>query len=251
MSSETSSNPEIDDAERSMRQSLGLGRSVPVQSSSSDPNRGARQAIRSQAAAREYVERQLAHAQGEIGDLRNKLHQARIEKDTAVAAARSAMAAKIVAERSLKATEASLSEEKTTRECQDRTLRESQAMVKELERRLQTVRQALQTSQAEVAAERQARLKARETAKVVTAALKTAAPKSAVPTDPGDVALPQVPRGRGRPRKMGVVQPVTVSPKAAMAVNAITGVDNQTNRRPEKPGRSRAPMPVKWWIKSR
>jgi ribosome-binding protein aMBF1 (putative translation factor) len=69
------------------------------------------------------------------------------------------MAAKIVAERSLTATKAALSYEKSTRERGDRALREAQAVVKELEGRLETARQAAGTTQAELAAERQARLK--------------------------------------------------------------------------------------------
>ena len=89
MPSETSSIPQSDDTEAKMRRSLGLDQH-PIQprspSSPNDPLRGARQAIRSQAIAREYVERQLAHAEATIQDLRTKLHHARQEKDTAVEA---------------------------------------------------------------------------------------------------------------------------------------------------------------------
>ena len=59
----------------------------------------ARQAIRSQAAAREYVERQLAQAQTSVHDLRTKLFHARQEKDRAMEAARSATARKVNADR--------------------------------------------------------------------------------------------------------------------------------------------------------
>jgi hypothetical protein len=91
-----------------MRRSLGLDApsnpgSAP--SSPSDPLRGARQAIRSQAIAREYVERQLAHAEATNQDLRTKLHRARQEKDMAVEAARSAATRMGSAQRTLAATE--------------------------------------------------------------------------------------------------------------------------------------------------
>src|ERR1700733_8880490 len=69
MSSEASSFERTDDIENRMRRRLGLDAgSVPgsVPSHPIDPLRGARQAIRSQAVAREYVERQLAHAEAPI-----------------------------------------------------------------------------------------------------------------------------------------------------------------------------------------
>jgi hypothetical protein len=89
--------PEGNDAETAMRQSLGLGTAsspAPAAPRAGDPMRGARQAIRSQAAAREYVERQLVHAEATIQELRTKLHHARREKDAAVEAARLATMAK-------------------------------------------------------------------------------------------------------------------------------------------------------------
>jgi hypothetical protein len=130
MSSETSSYDRLDDIEAGMRQSLGLNTTAsttPPPSSPSDPLRGARQAIRSQAAAREYAERQLAHAEATIQDLRMKLHHSRRDKDAAVEAARSATARKVNVERSLIATESGLAAEKVARDRSDRALRESQA----------------------------------------------------------------------------------------------------------------------------
>jgi chromosome segregation ATPase len=106
----------LDDAEARMRQSLGIAAPSGVSSvapSLDDPLKGARQAIRSQAAAREYAERQLAHAETTIQDLRRKLHDARRDKDAAVAAAQAAVAEKRTAERVLTATEAALTAEKT------------------------------------------------------------------------------------------------------------------------------------------
>jgi hypothetical protein len=75
------------EAEAKMRQSLGLsdGSRPPAVD---DPQRLARQAIRSQAAAREYAERQLLRAEQTIEDLRTKFHGVRRERDAAVAAAR-------------------------------------------------------------------------------------------------------------------------------------------------------------------
>ena len=83
MSSETSDHKPPDDVESKMLRSLGLGTAsnpTSVLSSPIDPLKAARQAIRSQAVAREYAERQLAHAEVTIQDLRTKLHHARQEK---------------------------------------------------------------------------------------------------------------------------------------------------------------------------
>jgi hypothetical protein len=248
MSSEISSNVESADAESRMRRNLGLDATTDPASASlslADPLKGARQAIRSQAAAREYVERQLAYAETTISDLQSKLHQARREKDAAIESGRAAMAAKIVAERNLMAAEAALSTEKTTRECRDRALRDAQAMVKELEGRRETARQALQTTQAELAAERQARLK-KETAKAVTAT-----PEPVPPTGPGDGAVPPVPSRRGRPPKITVVQPVAVPSEASTPVIIHSFPTQPTTRKPATGGRSPAPKPVKWWVKGR
>jgi hypothetical protein len=159
MSSETSSIPQPDDVESKMRQHLGLDApsnpgSVP--SSSNDPMRGARQAIRSQAAAREYVERQLAHAEADIQNLRTKLHRARQEKDAAIEAARLATARKVNAERTLILSEAALATEKAARDHGDRALREARATNSHLQAKLDAAAHGLETVRAELAAERQA-----------------------------------------------------------------------------------------------
>jgi hypothetical protein len=248
MSSETFAQPENADAEFKMRRSLGLSAASNPGAVSSpapvDPNRIARQAIRSQATAREYAERQLAHAETTINDLRARLQHTRREKDAAVDAARVVTGAKIIAERSLMASEASLSAEKTARDRTERALRESQAMLKELEGRLDAARQSLQMTQTELAAERQSRLKPKETPRVVTAQ-----PEFAAPTDPNDAGFRPVARGRGRPRKINVIQPVAVQTRASTSVIATTATVKQTKRKPVKSSRSPAPKPIKWWIK--
>jgi hypothetical protein len=65
-----------------MRRSLGLsdGSKPPA---ADDPQRLARQAIRSQAAARDYAERQLVRAEQTIQDLHTKYHAVR--RNTAAA----------------------------------------------------------------------------------------------------------------------------------------------------------------------
>jgi hypothetical protein len=207
MSSETSSIPQSDDAEVKMRQHLGLdapSNLAPVPLSSNDPLRGARQAIRSQAIAREYVERQLAHAEATIQDLRTKLHHARQEKDTAVEAARSATAMRLSVQRALITTEAALATEKAARDHGDRALREARATINHLQTKPDAAALGLETVRAELAAERQARQKA----EVALAEVKTA-PQIAVPANPDEAAIPTIRRSVGRPRKVVAVQPVS------------------------------------------
>jgi hypothetical protein len=70
---------ETDDLEIRMRQSLGFERK-PSSAAIHDPLRSARQAIRSQSTARDYVERQLARPEAELDDLRTKFRSARQEQ---------------------------------------------------------------------------------------------------------------------------------------------------------------------------
>src|ERR1700759_2733873 len=125
MPPDIASDPQLDDAEARMRRSLDIAAPsgvVPLASSLDDPLKGARQAIRSQAAAREYAERQLAHAEATIQDLRRKLHDARRDKDAAMAAAQAAVAEKRTAERLLMTTEAARAAEKASHGRADRAL---------------------------------------------------------------------------------------------------------------------------------
>ena len=64
-----------------MRQNLGLSDGTKP-SAADDPQRLARQAIRSQAAARDYAERQLARAEQTIQDLHAKFLGKRFSGDT-------------------------------------------------------------------------------------------------------------------------------------------------------------------------
>jgi len=150
-----------------MRRSLGLvtssnGSTPPL---SSDPLKAARQAIRSQATAREYAERQLAQAQAAVRELQSKLHHARVDKDAADEAAWLATTTKISAERTLVATESALAAEKVARERGARALQDAQVTIRELQGKLDTAVRALQAVQAELAAERQARQMAEDNAR--------------------------------------------------------------------------------------
>jgi hypothetical protein len=159
-----------------MRRSLGLDTTsnrVSAPSMPADPMRGARQAIRSQAAAREYVERQLAHAEATIQDLRATLHHARQDKDAAVEAARSATARKVNAERNLISTESALTAEKASRERGDRALREAQATIRDQRGRLDVAVQGLEKAKAELATERRARQTVEDTLREATATRRT------------------------------------------------------------------------------
>src|SRR5271163_498351 len=82
---------------------------------SNDPMRVARQAIRSQVTAREYTERQLVQAQNVIEELRAKLRHVHHEREVAVTAAQSAIAARDIAERSTRAAETALTSERSNR----------------------------------------------------------------------------------------------------------------------------------------
>lgn len=281
MSSETSSVPQPDDAEAKMRQSLGLDKASgpgSVPSSPNDPLRGARQAIRSQAIAREYVERQLVHAESTNQDLRAKLHHSRKDKDAAIEAARLATARKVNAERTLITTEAALTTEKVARDRSDRALREAQATVRDLQSRLDAVAQGLETAKADLAAERQARQKAED-------ALREAqgTPQIATPDNRDEAAVLTIGRPVGRPRKVVPVQPVNEAgasveaskPPVAEAITAAAVVPpaRRSVGRPRKPvqpkptsskaaavpetlgkkaGRLRQTVgeqePVQWWV---
>ena len=142
--------PEGDDAE-TLRRRVGLGTALdpdPAAPSPSDPMKAARQAIRSQAAARDYAERELVHAEATIQELRTKLHHTHREKDTALEAARLATAAKIAAQRSILEAEAS-------RDRSDRVLREALATNRDLQAKLDGFARGFETAKADPAAERQ------------------------------------------------------------------------------------------------
>ncbi len=145
-----------------MRHNLGLRTASSLALAApraGDPMRGARQPIRSRAAGREYVERQLVHAEATIQELRTKLHHARREKDAAVEAARLATVAKNAAKDTLILTEAALTAEKAARDRGDRALREAQTTIRDLQTGLDDAARNFETAKADLPAERQARLK--------------------------------------------------------------------------------------------
>nr|WP_294531211.1 hypothetical protein [uncultured Rhodopila sp.] len=235
-----------------MRLSLGLGTApnsaapAPV---SADPLKGARQAIRSQAAAREYVERQLMHAESTIQDLRGKLHHARQEKDSAVEAARFATAAKQTIQRTLMVTEAALTTEKAARDRAERALREAQATVNHLQAASAAAAHGVETATAELESERHARRKA-ETA--LREAL--AARVSYTPADPADAPAAPVKRPVGRPRKTPLVPPVQVPVQPAKAwMPPAEEISPKGSGRKTSVGQPKArnldnQKPVEWWV---
>jgi hypothetical protein len=187
--------PKAADAESTMRRNLGLDGTSPSLAAN-DPLRMARQAIRSQVTAREYTERQLGQAQNTIQDLRAKLRHVDQERESAINAAQSAMAARDAAERSMKAAEAALATERATRLRTEGMLRDGEATIRDLREKLATANQSLHGVQAELDAERLSRVWADDGVIVV--------PEMAAPIVREDV--PAVRRPVGRPRKVAVVE---------------------------------------------
>lgn len=179
------------EAEAKMRQSLGLsaGSRSPV---ADDPQRLARQAIRSQAAARDYAERQLVRAEQTIQDLQTKFHAVRREKALAIEAAKAAQAAQVQAERGRRAAEAALINEKSVSAGAQQDAREARAMVHDLRTKLALVKSRVETLEAQLAEERQARITAEQA--------PTPAPAAVVVNETAEVPVVQsVERKRGRP----------------------------------------------------
>jgi hypothetical protein len=259
-----------------MRRRLGLDAgSVPasVPSQPIDPLRGARQAIRSQAAAREYVERQLAHAEATIQDLRTKLHHTRRDKDAAVDAARTTAARKVVVERTLAATESALATEKAARDRGDRALREAQATINHLQAKLDAAAQGLETAKAELASERQARQTAGDALRTAKTGPLIAAPAShddptilpmsvrpvgevgcpvatseaaASQASRDGVGIPTTRRSTRRSRKTESTPPVQASSKQTRTV--LPTRDTNTDKTEKLRRHSDKSEPVKWWI---
>lgn len=219
--------PKTDDTEAKMRRSLGLDPTSPA-SPPADPMKAARQAIRSQVAARDYAERHLAQAQGDIQRLREKLRQARHERDAALETARLAVAAQTAAEQTVMTTEAALASEKAARDRAERSLTNAQTTIRDLQAKLDAAGQALQMAQGELAGERE---------RAITRA--SVAPEIGGAEDGADAVVRRRP---GRPRK---------TPGAPMS--AETGSGQDTSRPSETPktgpaGRPRSKV-VKWWGK--
>ncbi len=206
------------EAERPPKLALSDAAKPPV---AADPQRLARQAIRSQAAAREYAERQLLRAEQMIQDLGARLHTVRSEKGAALEAARTAHAALAQTERDLRAVEAALSSEKAASERARREAQEARAAVADLRTKLAVATQTVATLRAQLERERQAR----NAAEPRQTAVQASAPVDDIGDAPGDHP---VKRRRGRPpgkRDASAPRPAAGKPYA----------DNQE--------------PVQWWIK--
>jgi len=163
---------------------------VPSPALAADPQRLARQAIRSQATARQYAERQLLRAEQMIRDLGTKLHALRHEKGDALEAARTAQTALAQAERNLRGVEAALIGEKAARERAQRDAQEARATVHELRTKLILANQTVDTLQTQLGRERRAR----------NAAEPSAAHSPPFVAEVADAPSDQpVKRGRGRP----------------------------------------------------
>ena len=160
--------------------------------------RVARQAIRSQVTAREYTERQLVQAQNIIEELRTKLRHVHHDREVAVAAAQSAIAAQDTAERSARAAESALASERAARGRVEGRLRDAEATIRDLREKLAMANQTIHATQAELTAERLNRQKADDGVIAVA--------EAKVQTVRGG-GLPVVKRPVGRPRKVALAQP--------------------------------------------
>ena len=175
-----------------MRQVVGVSEQVKPPCTD-DAQRLARQAIRSQAAGREYAERQLARAEQTIQDLQTKFHTVRRDRAIAIEAARAAQEAQNQAERSRRAAEAALLRERAAAENAHRDAREARAIVQDLRIKLVAANQAGEVLQTQLEQERQARIAAEQALSVMPSAMAIGAtadrPSSEEP----------VKRKRGRP----------------------------------------------------
>jgi chromosome segregation ATPase len=208
----------------------------------------ARQAIRSQAAARDYAERQLGHAEATVQDLRTKLHHAHREKAAAVEAARLATAARIAAQRSFMEAETALATEKAARERADRALREAQAAIRDLHGRLEDAVRGFETAKADLAAERQARQKAEDAQREATLTAQAVA----APVKQDEAVIAKVRRPVGRPRKAVATAPVETSRKpdakavVCSEISAAGPAGTPQTKARKQPAAGQEP--VQWWV---
>jgi hypothetical protein len=208
------------DAEAGLQQNLGSS-DAPKPSLAADPQRLARQAIRSQAAAREYAERQLLRAEQMIQDLSTKLHAARSEKGVALEAARTVHAVLAQTERDLRAAEAALTSEKAASERAQRDAQEARASVHDLRTKLALANRTVETIRTQLDDERQAR----NAAERERSAIQASAAVDEIGDAPG---IQPVKRQRGRPP----------GKRDASALRPAAGKSNADNQEP-----------VRWWIK--
>ncbi len=176
-------------------------------SSSTNQLDAARQAIRSQASAREHAERALAEAQNSMRALQTMLAHERLAKDEVNLRADADRQA-------LQSVQAELVAERAQRDRLERSLGDSEATIQDLQAKVRDLR-------AELAAESQARRKAAE-----------------IERDVAEAVVP-VRRPVGRPRKIAVETAIEPPAKA----RKLKG--------PAKlPRAARLPAgePIKWWL---
>jgi chromosome segregation ATPase len=205
------------DANTKLHQPLALSDALQ-QSPAVDRQRLARQAIRSQATAREYAERQLLRAEQMIQDLGAKLNALRHEKGAALEVARTAQTALVQAERNLRGVEVALIGEKATRERAQRDAQEVRATVHDLRAKLAQANQTVEVLQTQLGQERQVRHAAERSAAQASAVVEQIADA------PGDQP---VKRRRGRPP----------GKRDASVARPAAGKARTDNR-----------VPVQWWI---
>ena len=123
--------------------------------------------------------------------------------------------------------------EKAARDRLERSLRDAQATIRDLEGRLDVAGQRVRAAQADLAAERQ---KAVETVRAAMMVQEVATPTGA--------AVPTVRRPVGRPRKTAVEQPVEI-PKAPVTGKA------KGSAKPGRAAQPRASKPINWWLSKR
>lgn len=185
----------------------------------------ARQAIRSQAAARERAELMLAEAQATIKSLQTTLAHERLAKDEAVR--------RVEAEKQARQTiQSELVIERAVRERLERSLTDSQANIQDLLRKLEGVRSE------SVAARRMVE-------DMVGAVV-------AAPANRHDTPVPTVRRPVGRPRKTAALQTVEkpVVPSGKVPARPDT-VSAKGSTKPDRAAQRRAGKPIKWWLTGR
>jgi hypothetical protein len=193
----------------------------------------ARQAIRSQAAARERAERLLEQAQETIRGLQAQLAHERLAKDEAIE--RAATETQTV-DHAIQTVRAELVAERLARERAEQACRGAQVTIGNLSEKLHAASQALDTAKAELATERR------------RAVESTGAQRASN----GVPAVPTVRRPVGRPRKQAVGETVEklVEPSAkakAPAVTKRTKVSEKLDRAAQRP----AAKPIRWWLTDR
>lgn len=236
----------VDEAESAQRPTIGsaaLSRPGSPASVTSDPLKGARQAIRSQAAAREYVERQLVHAEATIEDLRTKLRHARQDSAAAAEAARTAMSAKVTAQRAALTAETALATEKTARDRAERAFREAQATTNLLQAKVASAALDLETVKTQLASEREARRAAEDALRE----LKTARERVA-PAAPDQAIVQPVKRPVGRPRKTPLPPLAGASAKPGAPIETVSAKTDKVKVKIRPQPLADNQEPVQWWI---